>query len=107
MSLNALRTNYVANQDFSRVNWKSATKKLLARAAVRADSRGVLNVERNQFFRDALKDEYNPKYVSHMMSDCNKVEHVTFSAIGHGASARLIVVFDDEKIRKVMEEQEN
>lgn len=105
MSLNALRTNYVAEQDFSRINWKSATKKLLARAAICADSRGVLNIERAKFFRDALKDEYNPKYVPHMMSDCNKIKHVTFSAIGHGAGARLIVVFDDEKISKSMEKK--
>lgn len=103
MSLNSDRTAYVDSYDFSHIGWRSAVKKLINRAAVRAGARGVLNVERDAFMKKSLGDEYNPRYASHMLTDCNRVEGVTFATVGVGASARLVIVFDDEKISKSLE----
>lgn len=100
MSLNSDRINYIKDYDFSHIGWRSAVKKLINRAAVRAGARGVLNVERDAFMKKSLGDEYNPRYVSHVLTDCNRVEGVTFASVGVGASARLVIVFDDEKISK-------
>lgn len=106
MSLNADRIAYVENYNFSHIGWRSAVKKVINRAAVRAGARGVLNVERDAFLKKVLGDEYQPRYVSHVLSDCNRVEGVTFATVGVGASARLVIVFDDEKIRKSLEKKE-
>lgn len=103
MSLNSDRIAYVANYDFSHIGWRSAVKKLINRAAVRAGARGVLNVERDAFMKKVLGYEYQPRYVSHVLSDCNRVDGVTFATVGVGASARLVIVFDDEKISKSLE----
>nr|DAQ76605.1 MAG TPA: hypothetical protein [Caudoviricetes sp.] len=105
MSLNSDRIAYVKEYDFSHVGWRSAVKKMINRAAVRAGERGVLNVKRDAFMKKTLGDEYNPRYASHMLTDCNRVEGVTFATVGVGASARLVIVFDDEKIRKSLEEK--
>lgn len=106
MSLNSDRIAYVESYDFSHIGWRSAVKKVINRAAVRAGARGVLNVERDAFLKKVLDDEYQPRYVSHVLSDCNRVEGVTFATVGVGASARLVIVFDDEKIRKSLEKKE-
>lgn len=105
MSLNSERINYIRDYDFSHIGWRSAVKKLINRAAVRAGARGVLNVERDAFMKKSLGDEYNPRYASHMLTDCNRVEGVTFATVGVGASARLVIVFDDEKISKSLKEK--
>lgn len=105
MSLNSDRIAYVESYDFSHIGWRSAVKKLINRAAVRAGARGVLNVERDAFMKRALGDEYNPRYASHMLTDCNRVEGVTFATVGVGASARLVIVFDDEEISKNLKEK--
>lgn len=107
MSLNSNRIAYVESYDFSHIGWRSAAKKMINRAAVRAGERGVLNVERDAFMKKTLGDEYNPRYASHMLTDCNRVEGVTFATVGVGASARLVIVFDDEKIRKSLEEKKD
>lgn len=107
MSLNSDRITYVKEYDFSHIGWRSAVKKMINRAAVRAGERGVLNVERDAFMKKTLGDEYNHRYTSHMLTDCNRVEGVTFATVGVGASARLVIVFDDEKIRKSLEEQKD
>ncbi len=99
MSLNSDRINYIKDYNFSHIGWRSAVKKLINRAAVRAGERGVLNVEREAFMKKALGDEYNPRYASHVLTDCNRVEGVTFATVGVGANARLVIVFDDEKIK--------
>lgn len=99
MSLNSDRINYIKAYNFSHIGWRSAVKKLINRAAVRAGERGVLNVEREAFMKKALGDEYNPRYASHVLTDCNRVEGVTFATVGVGANARLVIVFDDEKIK--------
>lgn len=99
MSLNSDRINYIKDYNFSHIGWRSAVKKLINRAAVRAGECGVLNVERDAFMKKTLGDEYNPRYVSHMIADCNRIDGVTFSTVGRGASARLVVAFDDEKIK--------
>lgn len=99
MSLNSDRIAYVESYDFSRIGWRSAVKKLINRAAVRAGARGVLNVERDAFMKRTLGDEYNPRYASHVLTDCNRVEGVTFASVGVGSNARLVIVFDDEKIK--------
>lgn len=106
MSLNSDRIAYVKEYDFSHVGWRSAVKKMINRAAVRAGERGVLNVERDAFMKKTLGDEYNQRYASHMLTDCNRVEGVTFATVGVGASARLVIVFDDEKIRKSLEKKD-
>lgn len=105
MSLNSDRIAYVDSYDFSHIGWRSAVKKLINRAAVRAGERGVLNVERDAFMKKTIGDEYNPRYVSHMLTDCNRVEGVTFATVGVGKGARLVIVFDDEKISKSMEKK--
>lgn len=105
MSLNSERIAYIMEYDFSHIGWRSAVKKIINRAAVRAGERGVLNVERDAFMKKTLGDEYNPRYVSHMLTDCNRVEGVTFATVGVGKGARLVVVFDDEKISKSMEKK--
>lgn len=107
MSLNSDRIAYVDSYDFSHIGWRSAVKKMINRAAVRAGGRGVLNVERDAYMKKTLGDEYNPRYVSHVLTDCNRVEGVTFATVGVGASARLVIVFDDEKISKSMEEKKD
>lgn len=99
MSLNSDRINYIKDYNFSHIGWRSAVKKLINRAAVRAGERGVLNVEREAFMKKALGDEYNPRYASHVLTDCNRVEGVIFATVGMGANARLVIVFDDEKIK--------
>lgn len=99
MSLNSDRINYIKDYNFSHIGWRSAVKKLINRAAVRAGERGVLNVERESFMKKALGDEYNPRYASHVLTDCNRVDGVTFATVGVGANARLVIVFDDEKIK--------
>lgn len=99
MSLNSDRINYINDYNFSHIGWRNAVKKLINRAAVRAGERGVLNVEREAFMKKALGDEYNPRYASHVLTDCNRVEGVTFATVGVGANARLVIVFDDEKIK--------
>lgn len=99
MSLNSDRINYLKDYNFSHIGWRSAVKKLISRAAVRAGERGVLNVEREAFIKKALGDEYNPRYASHVLTECNRVEGVTFATVGVGANARLVIVFDDEKIK--------
>lgn len=106
MSLNSDRIAYVANYNFSRIGWRSAVKKLINRAAVRAGERGVLNVERDSFMKNVLGYEYQPRYTSHVLTDCNRVEGVTFASVGVGKSARLVIVFDDEKISKSLEKKE-
>lgn len=106
MSLNSDRIAYVANYNFSHIGWRSAVKKLINRAAVRAGARGVLNVERDAFLRKTLGDEYQPRYTSHMLTDCNRVDYVTFATVGVGASARLVIVFDDEKISKSLKKKD-
>ena len=100
MSLNSDRIAYVDSYDFSRIGWRSAVKKLINRAAVRAGERGVLNVKRDAYMRQVLGNEYNPRYVSHMIADCNRVEGVAFATVGVGSGARLVIVFDDKKISK-------
>lgn len=106
MSLNSDRIAYVKEYDFSHVGWRSAVKKMINRAAVRAGERGVLNVKRDAFMKKTLGDEYNPRYASHMLTDCNRVEGVTFATVGVGAGARLVIVFDDEKICKSLEKKD-
>lgn len=106
MSLNADRITYIDSYNFSHIGWRSAVKMLINRAAARAGSRGVLNVERDAFLKETLGDEYQKRYTSHILTDCNRIDGVTFSTAGVGASARLIIVFDDEKIRKSMEKKE-
>lgn len=107
MSLDSDRIAYVDSYNFSHIGWRSAVRKMINRAAVRAGERGVLNVERDAFMKETLGDEYNPRYASHMLTDCNRVEGVTFATVGVGASARLIIIFDDEKIRKTLEEKKD
>lgn len=107
MSLNSDRIAYVNGYDFSHIGWRSAVKKMINRAAVRAGERGVLNVERDAFMKKTLGDEFNPRYASHVLTDCNRVEGVTFATVGVGASARLVIVFDDEKILKSLEEEKD
>lgn len=107
MSLNSDRIAYVEGYDFSHISWRSAVKKMINRAAVRAGERGVLNVERDAFMKKTLGDQYNPRYASHVLTDCNRVEGVTFATVGVGASARLVIVFDDEKICKSLEEKKD
>lgn len=107
MSLNSDRIAYIANYNFSHIGWRSAVRKLINRAAVRAGDRGVLNVKRNAYVRQVLGDEYNPRYVAHMIADCNRVEGVTFATVGVGSGARLVIVFDDKKISKRMEKKED
>lgn len=106
MSLNSDRIAYIESYNFSHIGWRSAVKKLINRAAVRAGARGVLNVERDSFMKRTLGDEYNPRYASHVLTDCNRVEGVTFASVGVGKSARLVIVFDDEKISKSLEKRE-
>lgn len=100
MSLNSDRLNYIKDYNFSHIGWRSAVKKLINRAAVRAGESGVLNVEREAFMKKALGDEYNRRYASHVLTDCNRVDGVTFATVGVGANARLVIVFDDEKIKE-------
>lgn len=107
MSLNSDRIAYFMEYNFSHVGWRSAVKKMINRAAVCAGERGVLNVERDAFMKKTLRDEYNPRYASHMLTDCNRIEGVTFATVGVGVSARLVIVFDDEKIRKSLEEKKD
>ncbi len=99
MSLNSDRINYIKNTIFHISAGAPAVKKLINRAAVRAGERGVLNVERDTFMKKTLGDEYNPRYASHVLTDCNRIEGVTFASVGAGANARLVIVFDDEKIK--------
>lgn len=106
MSLDADRIAYVNSYNFSHIGWRSAVKKMINRAAVRAGARGVLNVERDAFMKKVLGDEYQPRYASHVLTDCNRVDYVTFATVGVGASARLVIVFDDEKIRKSLEKKD-
>lgn len=107
MSLNSERIAHIREYDFSHIGWRSAVKKMINRAAVRAGARGVLNVERDAFMKNTLGDEYNPRYASHVLTDCNRVEGVTFATVGVGKSARLVIVFDDEKIRKSLEAEKD
>lgn len=105
MSLNSDRIAYVESYDFSHIGWRSAVKKLINRAAVRAGAGGMLSVERDAFMKRTLGDDYNPRYTSHVLTDCNRVDGVTFSTVGRGASARLVIVFNDEKISKSLKEK--
>lgn len=105
MTLNETRTHYINEYDYSHIHWRGFVKRLALRAASLADSRGVLNIGRDKFFKDALGNEYNPRYISHIITDCNRIERVSFATIGHSASARLVIVFDDEKISKSMEKK--
>lgn len=105
MSLNSDRIEYVKSYDFSHIGWRSAVKKLINCAAVRSGVGGMLSVERDAFMKRVLGDEYNQRYTSHVLTDCNRVDGVTFSTMGRGASARLVIVFDDEKISKSLKEK--
>lgn len=105
MALNAGRVDFVRNLDFSKVSsgWSQLARRMVSYAALRADSRGVLNINRDEFFTKSIGKK-SAQYESNLINAINReVSGVTFSTLGRGASARLVIVFYDEKISKSME----
>lgn len=102
MTLGAHRVDHVRNFDFSKIpsGWSWLAERMVRYAALRADSRGVLNINRKTFFTESV-GEKSAQYEANLINAINrKVDGVTFSTVGRGANARLVIVFDDEKISK-------
>lgn len=105
MTLDANRVDYVCNFDFSKIpnGWSGLTEHMVRYAALHADSRGVLNIGRKEFFTESIGAR-SAQYEANLINAINReVRGVTFSTVGRGASARLVIVFDDEKISKSLE----
>lgn len=108
MTLDARRVDYVRNFDFSKIpnGWSGLAERMVRHAAIHADSRGVLNIGRKEFFTDSIGGR-SAQYEANLINAVNrKVDGVTFSTVGRGSSARLVIVFDDEKISKSMEKKD-
>ena len=109
MTLNAGRVDFVRNLDFSKVSsgWSHLARRMVSYAALRTDSRGVLNINRDEFFTKSIGKK-SAQYESNLINAINReVDGVTFSTLGRGASARLVIVFDDEKISKNLDEKKD
>ncbi len=105
MTLDANRVDHVRNFDFSKIpnGWSGLAERMVRYAALHADSRGVLNINRKTFFAESV-GEKSAQYEANLINVINrKVDGVTFSTVGRGSGARLVVVFDDEKISKSLE----
>lgn len=108
MTLDANRVDHVRNFDFSKIpsGWSFLAGRMVRYAALHADSRGVLNINRKTFFAESV-GEKSAQYEANLINAINrKVDGVTFSTLGRGSSARLVIVFDDEKISKSLEKKE-
>ena len=111
MALDTERINYIRNYRFAGtgITRRGSVRKIIARAAVQAGRHGMLNVNRDKFLRDVLGADYGSQYIArytpHIISDCNKVPGVTAATVGLGASARLIIIFDDDEIKKIQTNQ--
>ena len=109
MTLNAGRVDFVRNLDFSKVpsGWAQMARQMVCYAALQADSRGVLNINRGEFFAKSIGKK-SAQFESNLINAINREVHsVTFSTLGRGASARLVIVFDDEKISKNLDEKKD
>lgn len=105
MTLDASRVDHVRNFDFSKIpsGWSGLAERMVRHAAIHADSRGVLNINRKTFFAESV-GEKSAQYEANLINAINRnVGGVTFSTVGRGSSARLVIVFDDEKISKSLE----
>lgn len=105
MALDANRVDFVRNFDFSKIpsGWSGLAERMVRHAAIHADSRGVLNIGRKEFFTASIGAR-SAQYETNLINAINReVRGVTFSTVGRGASARLVIVFDDEKISKSLE----
>lgn len=101
MTLDANRVDHVRNFDFSKMpsGWSWLAERMVRYAAIHADSRGVLNIGRKEFFTESI-GEKSTQYESNLINAINREVHgVTFSTVGRGGNARLVIVFDDEKIK--------
>ena len=109
MTLDAHRVDHVRNFDFSKIpsGWSGLAERMVRHAALHTDSRGVLNINRKTFFTESV-GEKSAQYEANLISAINrKVDGVTFSTVGRGSSARLVIVFDDEKISKILKEKKD
>ena len=107
MTLDANRVDHVRNFDFSKIpnGWSGLAERMVRYAALHADSRGVLNISRKTFFNESV-GEKSAQYEANLINAINREVHgVTFSTVGRGASARLVIVFDDKKISKSLKEK--
>ena len=105
MTLDANRVDHVRNFDFSKIpnGWSGLAERMVRHAAIHADSRGVLNIGRKEFFTASIGGR-SAQYETNLINAINREVHgVTFSTVGRGGNARLIIVFDDEKISKSLE----
>lgn len=105
MTLGAHRVDHVRNFDFSNIpnGWSGLAERMVRYAAIHADSRGVLNIGRKEFFTDSI-GRRSAQYEANLINAINREVHcVTFSTVGRGDNARLVIVFDDEKISKSLE----
>lgn len=101
MALDAYRVNHVREFNFSKIpsGWKNLAERMVEYAAVHADSRGVLNIGRKEFFIKSIGPR-SSQYETNLINAINREVHgVTFSTVGRGSNARLVIVFDDEKIK--------
>lgn len=102
MTLDAHRVDFVRNFDFSKIpsGWSGLAERMVRYAAIHADSRGVLNINRKEFFTESIGGK-SAQYEANLINAINRViDGVNFATIGRGANARLIIVFDDVKIKK-------
>lgn len=105
MTLDATRADHVHNFDFSKIpsGWSFLAERMVRYASLHADSRGVLNINRKTFFAESV-GEKSAQYEANLINAINrKVDGVTFSTVGRGLNASLVIVFDDEKISKSLE----
>lgn len=105
MTLDANRVDHMRNLDFSKVpsGWSFLAERMVRYAALHADTRGVLNIGRKEFFSDSIGAR-SAQYETNLINAINREVHgVTFSTVGRGGNARLVIVFDDEKISKSLE----
>lgn len=105
MALDANRIYHVQNFDFSKIpsGWSGLAERMVRHAAIHADSRGVLNIGRKEFFTASIGAR-SAQYEANLINAINREIHgVTFSTVGRGTRARLVIVFDDEKISKRLE----
>lgn len=101
MTLDANRVDHVRNFDFSKIpsGWSGLAERMVRYAVIHADSRGVLNIGRKEFFTDSIGAR-SAQYETNLINAINREVHgVTFSTLGRGGNARLVIVFDDEKIK--------
>ncbi len=108
MALDANLVDHVRNFDFSKIpsGWSFLAERMVRYAALHADSRGVLNINRKTFFAESVGKK-SAQYEANLINAINrKVGGVTFSTVGRGSSARLVIVFDDEKISKSLEKKD-